>query len=267
MPQQGDSLHGKVAIVTGGSSGIGLSLCCRLAAEGASVVIVGRSRERLLKAREVVVGASGMETVGQARVLPYVADVRFEDEMAGMVETTLCSLGRVDILIAAAGMLRPVDSRPDLLVHLSEKEFSKILDTNLKGVFLSNRAVLKTMIAQHSGHIINVSSLSGKKALPLDAAYCASKFGVRGLSEALAEEVAQYNIRVHCVLPGNTETPIWNQNRVLPKSPNMIPADRITDTVLLLLQKDDVVIGQDVSISPAKLLYTDFQQRTEHTTS
>ena len=180
--------------------------------------------------------------------------------MVGMAETTLRSFGKIDILIAAAGMLRPVESRPDLLVNLSEKEFSKILDTNLKGVFLSNRAVLKTMIAQRSGHIINVSSLSGKKALPLDAAYCASKFGVRGLSEALAEEVAQYNIRVHCVLPGNTETPIWSQNRMLPKSPNTIPPERISDTVLLLLKRDDFVMGQEVSISPAKLLFTDLQQ-------
>lgn len=259
MVQQGVSLQDKVAVVTGGSSGIGLSLCCRLAAEGASVVIVGRDRERLQQAGEVV-AASGREIVRNPGVLSYAADVRFEGDMVGMAETTLRSFGKIDILIAAAGMLRPVESRPDLLVNLSEKEFSKILDTNLKGVFLSNRAVLKTMIAQRSGHIINVSSLSGKKALPLDAAYCASKFGVRGLSEALAEEVAQYNIRVHCVLPGNTETPIWSQNRMLPKSPNTIPPERISDTVLLLLKRDDFVMGQEVSISPAKLLFTDLQQ-------
>lgn len=262
MIQNGNSLQDRVAIVTGGSSGIGLTLCCRLAAEGASVVIVGRNRDRLQKAEKIVAASNAKANV-RPRVLLHAADVRIEKDMLDMAQKTLQSFGKIDILIAAAGMLRLVESRPDLLVNLSVKEFSKIIDTNLKGVFLSNKVVLKSMIAKRSGHIINVSSLSGKKALPLDAAYCASKFGVRGLSESLAEEVAQYNIRVNCILPGNTETPIWSQNRVLPKSPNTIPPERIADTISLIIRSGDFSMGQDISISPAKLLNTNFQHGTQ----
>ncbi len=240
----------KVVIVTGGSSGIGLATCCALASKGACVIVVGRDSGRLRRAVEQIkeyVGGDG----DPENILAVAADVRSERAMVEMVDTTVGSFGRVDVLVASAGMLRTADSRPDLLANLSVSEFEKILDINVKGVFLSNRAVLETMISQRSGQIINISSLSGRKALPLDAAYCASKFAVVGLTESLAEEVRSYGIKVHTVLPGNTDTPIWHQNRILPRSVNVISPDRVADVILLLIKSEGSVMCSDVSIFPS----------------
>ena len=107
--------------------------------------------------------------------------------------------------------------------RLPVAEWDLVVETNLRGVFLSNQAVLPAMLAQRRGVIVNLSSTSGKRGLADDAAYCASKFGVIGFSESLAEEVGPRGIRVQVVLPGPVDTPFWDQNGPLPKPARILP--------------------------------------------
>ncbi|MFA5111326.1 MAG: SDR family NAD(P)-dependent oxidoreductase [Desulfobaccales bacterium] len=227
-------LEGQVAIVTGGTSGIGRQACLALAREGAAVVIVGRNRARLTAV------AAEVESLRPARACPrgplgLSLDVSREEDMAAMAKETLQRFGRIDILVASAGILRGAGSRPTRLLDLTSQEWDGIVDTNLKGVFLSNRAVLQTMRAQRSGRIINIASLSGRRAVPFDTPYSASKFGVVGLTQALAREMEPYGVRVQALLPGNTDTPIWSQNEPLPPASQTIPAGRVADLLVLML--------------------------------
>ena len=243
-------LAGKIAIITGGSSGIGKAVCCALAAAGVSLLVVGRNKERLAEALTEI-RSCGNPRYDQAMVVGASLDVCSEDDMTAMAEQALNHFGRIDILVTCAGILRPAGSRPTAVANVTLNELETVLDTNLKGVFLSNRAVLATMINQKSGHIINVASLSGRKALPLDAPYCASKFAVIGLTESLAEESWPHGIRVHSFLPGNTDTPIWGQNRLLPKAARVIPVERVAESIVFLLKSNEGACYSDISVAPA----------------
>jgi NAD(P)-dependent dehydrogenase (short-subunit alcohol dehydrogenase family) len=169
------------------------------------------------------------------RPLDLVLDVRRELDMEAMARQTIDHFGRIDVLVASAGILRPKDSGPKCIVDMSTAEWEAVLDTNLKGMFLSNRAVLPTMISQRNGSIVNISSVAGRVGRAYDSAYCASKFGVIGLSEALAEEVRQYNVRVQVVLPDAVDTPLWIQNGPTPRPPNILPAARVAELIVCLL--------------------------------
>ena len=154
-----------------------------------------------------------------------------------MARWTLEHYGQIDILVASAGMLRA--GSPRVVAELSVAEWDLVIETNLKGVFLSNRAVLPTMLKQRRGAIVNLSSTSGQRGLAYDSAYCASKFGVIGFSEALAEEVRSYGVKVQVVLPGPVDTAIWDQNGPLPRPPHILPPERVADLILYLLTLPD----------------------------
>jgi NAD(P)-dependent dehydrogenase (short-subunit alcohol dehydrogenase family) len=246
-------LVGQVAIVTGGSSGIGRATCLALAREGAHVVVVGRNQFRVNEVvTDIELGAGSGKTLG------LLLDVRREADMSEMVSQTLARFGCIDILVANAGILRGKQRLPKLLVQLPSEEWNEILDTNLKGVFLSNRAVLSTMIRQHRGQIVNISSGSGRRGRAYDAAYCASKFGVIGLSEALAEEVHQYNIRVQVLSPGAVNTPILEQNGPIPRPRQILAPERVADFIIYLVTQpvDSVLLRP--TIEPSLLLPATF---------
>jgi NAD(P)-dependent dehydrogenase (short-subunit alcohol dehydrogenase family) len=228
----------QVAIVTGGTVGIGRATCIALAKEGANIVVVGRNQHRLEKTvRE-------LEALGTGSEHMYLAlDVRNETDMNEMARHTFNRFKRIDFLITAAGILRAKGGFLRTLQQMSANEWDEVVDTNLRGVFLSNKAVIPVMIGQRHGDIVNISSTSGKKGLAYDTAYCASKFGVIGLSEALAEEVRQYGIRVQVLLPGAINTGMWNQNGPLPQPDNTLPPERVADLVrfMISLPKDTVL--------------------------
>lgn len=220
---------GQVAIVTGGTAGIGRVVCARLAECGANVVAVGRDRKRL----EQVV--SEIKERAGDRALPFRGDVRSEADMDNLAATTAERFGRIDVLVASAGILRARGASLKTLNRMSVSEWEEVVDTNLKGVFLSNRAVLSVMIAQRRGQIINLSSTSGRRGYAFDTAYCAAKFGVIGLSEALAEEVRPYGVRVQVLLPGATDTPMWDQNGPIRRPTFALSAERAAEIVIGLL--------------------------------
>jgi len=240
-----DRIQGLVAIVTGGSSGIGRATCLALAQKGAYVVVVGKTASRVSEA----VGA--VERVAHENcVLGLVLDVRNEEEMEEMTRQTLARFGRVDVLVASAGVGRASSSRdrliPPPVAQMSPEEWNEVVDTNLKGVFLSNRAVLPTMIRQRRGWIINVSSSpGGLYGSPYAAAYCASKFGVLGFSQSLSEEVSQFGVKVQVLLPDATDTPMLEDTGDGTAFGKVIPPARVGDFIvhLLALPQDTVLVN------------------------
>ncbi len=235
-------LAGKVVIVTGGASGIGKAASFALASEGARVVAVDLDQARI----DSIVTELAQEQMEFDKPQPHLGlalNVRFEEDMAKMASRTVDRFGRIDILVHCAGILRGRGSNPRFLHQVSVEEWEQVIDTNLKGTFLSNRAVLPFFIKQRKGHIINFSSTSGLRGRPFDSVYCASKFGVIGLTEAMAEEVRQYGIRVNVVLPDAIDTPIWDQNGPIRAPKDSLPPERVADLVvyLALLPEDTVL--------------------------
>lgn len=188
-------LGGHVAVVTGGGRGIGGAIARTLAGLGAMAVMCGRSRGTLESAAKAIA-----ETGGMAEAIPCdVTDIKSVEAAAKRVES---SFGRVDILVNNAG----IGGFGGPLHQLPPDAWDQILNTNLRGVYYAIRAFAPMMIPARSGHIINISSIAGKNALPNGAAYAASKWGLNGLSYSVAEELRGHNIRVSVVCPGSTNT-------------------------------------------------------------
>jgi|SRR5580658_2672384 3-oxoacyl-[acyl-carrier protein] reductase len=188
-------LTGQVAVVTGAGRGIGAAIARELSRLGATAVLCGRTRATLDSAAQSIAQAGG-----KAQVVPCdVTSLESLEAAAGQVETLF---GRVDILVNNAG----IGGFGGPLHQLAPDAWDQILNTNLRGVFYTTRAFGPMMIRARSGHIINISSLAGKNALPNGAAYSASKWGLNGLSYSIAEELRSYNIRVAVICPGSTNT-------------------------------------------------------------
>ena len=188
--------EGKVAIVTGGSRGIGLSTAEALVSRGASVTVSGLDARRLADAHvrlSTAVCGGGV----QARQ----ADVRDQDQVADLVDATVKRFGGLDFLINNAGVgnfANVSDMKPDDWRHM--------IDTNLTGVFYCCHAAIPHLRRRGGGWIINISSLAGKSAFPGGAGYCATKAGLNAFSEALMQEVRYDDIRVSCIMPGSVGT-------------------------------------------------------------
>ncbi|HZI51931.1 MAG TPA: SDR family oxidoreductase [Terriglobia bacterium] len=185
------SIEGKVAVVTGAGRGIGRAIALDLARQGATVALVARNASQLEEAAQAAGGA--------ARPMP--TDVRKRDDVQRLFDEVAATLGPVDILVNAAGV--GVFGR---VVEFSDEDYDAILDTNLRSIFMTCRSVLPSMIARGKGDIVNIASIAGKVGSATRAVYCASKFGVVGFTQSLAEEVRQHGIRVSVVCPGSTDT-------------------------------------------------------------
>lgn len=246
-PANATLLQGHVSIITGGSIGIGRAAALKLAQYGANVVIVGRTRDRIEQAVQTL-----QAEVKGCSVMGLVGDISQAEDMAEMASQTLARYGRIDSLIAAAGILRAKGGAISTLQQMTVTEWDEIVNINLKGVFLSNRAVLPAMIQQRSGQIINISSTSGRRGYAFDAAYCASKFGVIGLSESLAEEVRSYGVRVQVLLPGAIETPIWQQNGPIPRPENLVPVEQVASLILYLVTLPPDTVCLETTIEPLR---------------
>jgi len=237
-------LSGAVAIVTGGASGIGRAVCEALAREGATVVIADLDASRV---QEAVLATAEIGTGGEQ--LGVVVDIRDERSVEEMVRRTLDRFGRIDILVAAAGILRGKGRSPKPMAQISLDEWNDVIGTNLRGTFLTDRAVLPVMIRQRAGQILNISSTSGRKGRAFDSVYCASKFGVIGLSESMAREVEHYGIKVHVLLPDAVNTPLWQQNGPIPCPPGSLTPSRVAQVILfLLLLPQDTMVAAPVVV-------------------
>lgn len=190
----GAKLTGKVAIITGAGRGIGKAIAEALAAEGSHVVLAGRTSVELEKEAEAIRAAGGLAT-------PVRADVTDESQVGHLISESLKVSGTVDILVnnAGIGIFKPV-------VAMEVSEFDAMWNVNMRGVFLTTRAVLPSMIQSRRGTIVNIASLAGKNTFRGGAGYGATKWALRGFAGSLMLEVREHNIRVVTICPGSVET-------------------------------------------------------------
>jgi 3-oxoacyl-[acyl-carrier protein] reductase len=229
-------IAGRSVIITGASGGIG-SACARLfRRRGARLALVDCDEARL---------QALVSELGSSDVLGLALNVASEADMARMAREAQERFGTIDALICAAGILRTSD-QPRLVKDTSFEEWRTIIGVNLTGTFLSNRAVLPAMLEQRSGDIVNISSTSGRRGRAFDAAYSASKFGVVGFSEALADEVGRLGVRVQTLLPDAVDSRLWEQSGTAAlKATDMLSPDRVAEVIeyLVTLPRDAFLLN------------------------
>jgi len=240
------SLLDKVAIVTGGTRGIGRAIVLAVCEEGADCAFT-YSRDR--NAAEAL--AQEVRRIGR-RALPVQLDVRDFEGAKALVEQVKQVFGRLDILVNNAGI-----TKDKSLMMMNKEDWTDVIDTNLTGVFNTTRACIITFLKQKSGNIVNISSVSGIHPLPGQVNYAAAKAGVIGFTKSLAKEVAPYNIRVNAVAPGfiDTEMTAGFSEKTREKFLNLIPlyrfgtAEEVAKTVLFLLgDESQYITGQAVQL-------------------
>jgi NAD(P)-dependent dehydrogenase (short-subunit alcohol dehydrogenase family) len=233
-------LTGKVAMVTGGSRGAGKAIGAALAAEGVSVSLVGRTPGDLETAVRAIEASGG-------RALGLPADIADEAAVDRVMGETVHAFGAVDILINNAG----VGARGSV-EEIEVARWRRVLDTNLTGAFLCSRAVLPHMRKRGAGWIISISSGAGKQGYPNMAAYCASKFGLMGFSQALAAEVTDANIKVSVICPGTIATGFSSPGQGSTPRPGakyLLPED-VAEAVVALLKQSDRAWTQEMNLWP-----------------
>lgn len=193
--QSNSSLSSQTAVVTGAGRGIGAAIASRLAGLGATVLLCGRTRSHLQTTADAIRKDGGRAEIMECDLTVLAAVERLASHVRERLQ-------RVDILVNNAG----IGGFGGPLYELSPEEWDRILNTNLRGVYYAIRAFAPMMIQARKGHIVNISSLAGKNALPNGAAYAASKWGLNGLTYSVAEELRTHNIRVSVVCPGSVDT-------------------------------------------------------------
>lgn len=233
------TLENKIAVVTGGTKGIGRAIAENLLKRGAKVFICARTKPEVKRALE------DLSRLGQ--VEGEICDVRSEEQVRQMLEEAGRVFGGVDILVNNAG----IGIIGKTVEEMSGDEFRRTLETNLFGVFYSCHHVVPMMKKRGGGYIINISSLAGQNAHPKMAAYNASKFGLNGFSEALMQEVREHDIKVSYICPGSVNTYFGGDEPSEAQSWQLQPED-IAGVVLDLLGMNKRALPSKVEIRPAK---------------
>ena len=233
------SLKDKVAVVTGGSKGIGLAIAEALLQRGSKVYICARDRGEIEAVIERLNGAG--EIYGK------VCDVRVEEQVVGLLDSCERRFGGIDILVNNAG----IGINGKTVEEISSDEFRQTLETNLFGVFHFCHHAVPMMKRRGGGYILNISSLAGQNALPRMAAYNASKFGLNGFTEALMQEVRHDDIKVSYVCPGSVNTEFGGDTPSEEKSWQLQPSD-IAQVVIDLLEMDPRALPSKVELRPSR---------------
>ncbi|MBI3894628.1 MAG: SDR family oxidoreductase [Acidobacteria bacterium] len=237
-------LENKVAVITGGSRGIGFRIAEKLLQNGASVVLCGRQESGVRQAAE------SLQQIASSRTEGIVADVRIYSQVERLMALTEEKFGGIDILVnnAGIGVFGPVDKIPP-------EEWDAVIGTNLTGCFYCVHAAVPCMKRRGGGYILNISSLAGKNAFAGGSAYNASKFGLNGLSEAAMLDLRYENIRVSYIMPGSVETDFGRSGREGGSGQPTnwkIDAQDVAQTALDLLRTDPRTMISRVEMRPSK---------------
>jgi 3-oxoacyl-[acyl-carrier protein] reductase len=233
------TLEGKVAVVTGGTKGIGFAIAQALSRSGANVFVCARDKGELRRAVE--------ELSRNGHAEGEVCDVRSEDQVRMMLEECERVFGGVDVLVNNAGM----GIFGKTVEQMSADEFRQTVETNLFGVFYACHYAIPMMKRRGGGYIINISSLAGQNPHPKMAAYNASKFGLNGFTEAMMQEVRQDNIKVSYICPGSVNTYFGGDSPSEDQAWQLQPND-IADVVNDLLKMDQRALPTKIEIRPSK---------------
>lgn len=232
-------LNGKIALVTGGGRGIGATVALKLAGQGATTIICGRTLARLQHTAGQIRSAGG-----QAEAM--ACDVADGNSVAALAERVQKTFGRLDILVNNAG----IGWTGGPLHTMPPEKWDAIFNTNLRGVFYVIRAFAPMMISGGGGDIINISSIAGKNAMPNGAAYSASKWGLNGLTYSVAEELRGHNIRVSVICPGSTHTEFSPHDGKSPEK-MLLPEDVAHVVEMLVTQRPQAFVSE-VILRPTK---------------
>jgi 3-oxoacyl-[acyl-carrier protein] reductase len=244
-------LSGKIALVTGGSRGIGRAISLALAAHGASVAINYASN--------VAAAEETAKEIGEGRAVTLAGDVSDPATAALLIEGTLAAFGRIDILVNNAGV-----TADDLILRMSEDAWDRVVDTNLKGAFAVSKAALRPMIRQRWGRIISVSSVAGMVGNAGQANYSAAKAGIIGLTKAIAKEVASRNITANVIAPGFVDTEMTANltdaqreeiMRMVAVGRTGTPADIAPAAVFLASEEAAYVTGHVLTVDGGLVMY------------
>jgi len=229
-----NSIAGKVVVITGASSGLGEATARHLSVEGARVALGARRVDRLQ-------ALAGELTRGGGKALAVATDVTRVDQVKALVDAAVQAYGRIDVMINNAGLMPQ-----SLLERLKIDEWDRMVDVNIKGVLNSTAAALPYLKQRGKGHVINTSSIAGRKVFPGLGVYCATKHAIAAFSEALRLEVApKHDIRVTCIQPGAVDTELFEhitdggyrqQMEGLRSQMTFLSAAEIADTVLFAVQ-------------------------------
>jgi 3-oxoacyl-[acyl-carrier protein] reductase len=230
-------LYNAVTLVTGGSRGIGRAIALRLASMGAAVAICGRDAAALSITADAI-SATGAQAYSQ------VADITRPSDISGLVEKTQATLGPISILVnnAGIGLFGPAHEK-------SEVDWDRVFNTNLKGVFLVSKAVIPGMTQRGGGDIINISSLAGKNTFAGGGIYCASKWGLQGLSGCMAEDLRDHGIRVSLVCPGSVATEFSSKAKDPAKA---LAAEDVAHAVAMLATQGSNSFISEVQMRPLR---------------
>ena len=229
-------LQDKIAIVTGGGSGIGRGIALALAEEGAKVVVCGRRTNRLKETMEAIQKQGG-------DTLAVQADISKEADVKRLVQATLEAYGHIDILINNAGVDGGTSAH-----ELDAAEWDRVLSINLRGAFLTTRHILPHMRRQRNGHIINISSESGLEYYTGDAAYGTSKHALNAFGEYVQRENQDLNIRVNTICPGMVVTEMSENSPGLDHAKCLYPEDIADLAIWLLTRRPNIKIGTPILI-------------------
>jgi 3-oxoacyl-[acyl-carrier protein] reductase len=235
-----ETLHGKVALVTGGSRGIGLAIARALAADGVNVSVTGLSDAHLSAARPKI------ESAGPSSVETLRADVRRYDDIERAIGATVGRFGGLDILINNAGIGIFAD-----VADMTPAQWSEVIETNITGVFYACHAAIPHLRRRGGGWIANLSSLAGSNPFVRGAAYCASKAAVNAFSESLMQEVRYDNIRVSCVAPGSVATE-FAQGDAAKGADWKVSPDEVAEVVINLLRHPARSLPSRVELRPTR---------------
>ena len=220
--------NNKIAIVTGASTGLGKSISVKLAFQGYEILLASRNEEKLNEVHKIIRDSGGHSQV----IVTNVSNESDIENLYSKIDTD-----RVDILVNNAGF-----GVFNKIQKISSKEWDEQMNTNLRGSFLMTRYLVESMISRKTGKLVFINSVAGINAYPYSSAYVASKFGLRGFTTSLREELREYNIKVISVHPGAVDTPFWNNINVdFPKDEMMSPDDVAESIVHAILAPNNVV--------------------------